>query len=511
MKIAVIGAGNMGGATAWGLVKSKFVNAADLTVSNPTHEKLQAFAKAGVHTFQDNVEAVQGADMVMVFVKPWLVEPVLKGIKQVLDYQHQILIVVAAGVTSKKINEWLEKDDMELPALFMTGDEQSEVYAYNFFRLLQRSRHITLVYNESTDGDKHCGEMSRFMLQILLQTKIPVHCFSLKEQSAVIEQKDLGLDETKSREIMQERALNLSASALEEYIDCPMKYFFSHLAKMKKLPELSDILPNNTFGSIFHRAAECIYADFRKQNPQAGQVVIESAELKSLSENILKLEIFIREAFETVSAEDAKNNPILVTEKNGEQLYRVEEHQLEADVIRDYLQRVLKYDAQVASDEGLSIISTEQKIEGVLDPNTKINGKIDRVDHVGAKTRVVDYKTGGYNRSKMSAKDAESLFRNNDHNYVMQTLLYELLYQLHTGQYAQPTIYFAQKISHENYDPETNLGDPKALPISKEEELESFRTELQNFIGKMRTAPFLFQKNSNCDYCPYILLCGLKK
>jgi len=119
MKIAVIGAGNMGGATAWGLVKSKFVNAADLTVSNPTHEKLQAFAKAGVHTFQDNVEAVQGADMVMVFVKPWLVEPVLKGIKQVLDYQHQILIVVAAGVTSKKINEWLEKDDMELPALFM--------------------------------------------------------------------------------------------------------------------------------------------------------------------------------------------------------------------------------------------------------------------------------------------------------------------------------------------------------------------------------------------------------
>lgn len=119
MKIAVIGAGNMGGATAWGLVKSKFVNAADLMVSNPTPEKLQPFAKAGIQTFQDNEEAVQNADVVMVFVKPWLVETVLKGIKQTLDYQRQILVVVAAGVSSEKINEWLETDDMELPVLFM--------------------------------------------------------------------------------------------------------------------------------------------------------------------------------------------------------------------------------------------------------------------------------------------------------------------------------------------------------------------------------------------------------
>lgn len=429
-----------------------------------------------------------------------------------LDFDELLMLSVNDGIVPKTVSDRsFIPYDLRKHYRIMTGDEQSEVYAYNFFRLLQRSRHVTLVYNESTDGDKHCGEMSRFMLQILLQTKIPVHCFSLKEQCAVIEEKDLGLDETKSRAIMEERALNLSASALEEYIDCPMKYFFSHLAKMKELPQLSEILPNNTFGSIFHRAAECIYGDFRKRNPQALQVVIESAELKSLSENIVKLEAFIREAFDTVSAEDAKNNPVLAAGKNGEQLYRAEEHQLEADVIRDYLQRVLKYDAGVASAEGLSIICTEQKMEGVLDEKTKINGKIDRVDCVGSKTRVVDYKTGGYNRAKMSAKDAESLFRNNDHNYVMQTLLYELLYQLGTGQYAQPAIYFAQKISHENYDPETNLGDPKALPLSEEEELERFRTELQNFIGKMRTSPFLFQKNSNCDYCPYILLCGLKK
>lgn len=108
MKIAVIGAGAMGGSTVKGLIATGQEKAQDITVSDPSEKVLQQFAQMGTSVTSDNSAAVMGADVVMVFVKPWLVEPVLKGIKDSMDYEKQLLVVVAAGVPSAKIKEWME-------------------------------------------------------------------------------------------------------------------------------------------------------------------------------------------------------------------------------------------------------------------------------------------------------------------------------------------------------------------------------------------------------------------
>ena len=107
MKIAVIGAGAMGGSTVKGLIATGQEKAQDITVSDPSEKVLQEFAQMGTSVTSDNAAAVVGADVVMVFVKPWLVEPVLKGIKDAMDYEKQLLVVVAAGVPSAKIKEWM--------------------------------------------------------------------------------------------------------------------------------------------------------------------------------------------------------------------------------------------------------------------------------------------------------------------------------------------------------------------------------------------------------------------
>ena len=107
MKIAVIGAGAMGGSTVKGLIATGQEKAQDITVSDPSEKVLQQFAEMGTSVTSDNAAAVIGADVVMVFVKPWLVEPVLKGIKDTMDYEKQLLVVVAAGVPSAKIKEWM--------------------------------------------------------------------------------------------------------------------------------------------------------------------------------------------------------------------------------------------------------------------------------------------------------------------------------------------------------------------------------------------------------------------
>lgn len=116
MKISIIGAGAMGGAIAEGLIRNGQAN--DLTISNPHPEKLEPFALKGASITTDNPAAAEDSDIVMVVVKPWLVETVLKEIKPVLDYKRQILVVVAAGISSEAMLTWL-RDGERVPTLFL--------------------------------------------------------------------------------------------------------------------------------------------------------------------------------------------------------------------------------------------------------------------------------------------------------------------------------------------------------------------------------------------------------
>ncbi len=101
----------MGGSTAEGILKCGILEkAGNLCVADPFEASLERFCKEGARTTTNNVEAVKGADIVAVVVKPWITEKVLREIKDTLDYSKQQLIVVAAGITSAQINEWLQKE-----------------------------------------------------------------------------------------------------------------------------------------------------------------------------------------------------------------------------------------------------------------------------------------------------------------------------------------------------------------------------------------------------------------
>ena len=116
MKISVIGAGAMGGATVEGLIKGQQFKNEDITVSDPSQAVVDKFAKMGVSVTTDNKLAAQSADIVCIVVKPWLVEKVLIDIKSELDPKKQILIVIAAGVPSDSIKGWLGE---KCPPLFL--------------------------------------------------------------------------------------------------------------------------------------------------------------------------------------------------------------------------------------------------------------------------------------------------------------------------------------------------------------------------------------------------------
>lgn len=109
----------MGGATAEGLIRGNYIKNEDICIADPSRDARDRFANMGVTATPSNQLAAQGADVVCVVVKPWLVEQVLRGIRDVLDYQQQTLVVVAAGVKSADIASWLDKGGDMIPTLLV--------------------------------------------------------------------------------------------------------------------------------------------------------------------------------------------------------------------------------------------------------------------------------------------------------------------------------------------------------------------------------------------------------
>ena len=113
MKIAIIGAGNMGGSIARGLAKGSLIDDSDIIVSNPSAGKLEKLKKEfpGISTTNNNLEAATGADIVILAVKPWLMQPVMRELKL---KSKQILISVAAGIPFEELAHYVADKEMTM-------------------------------------------------------------------------------------------------------------------------------------------------------------------------------------------------------------------------------------------------------------------------------------------------------------------------------------------------------------------------------------------------------------
>ena len=129
MKITVIGAGNIGGATAMGLAGSSLTRPVDICVTARHEEKLQRFAAAGLTTSTDNRKAVSGADIICIAVKPWQVEEMLAGIKDAIP-SNALVVSIAPGVAADKLQSWLPEGQKLCYAIPNTAAEIGESMTY---------------------------------------------------------------------------------------------------------------------------------------------------------------------------------------------------------------------------------------------------------------------------------------------------------------------------------------------------------------------------------------------
>lgn len=427
-----------------------------------------------------------------------------------LDFRHLVLLSVNEGQLPKSGG-----DSSFIPynlrkAFGMTTIEHKiAVYAYYFYRLLQRAERITLMYNTSSDGLNR-GEWSRFMLQFLIEWPHPITRQFLEAGQSPQGTSPITVEKTpdvmrQMQSLFDVRAnpkAKFSPSALNYYLDCPLKFYYRYVAGLSAPDEVSAEIDSATFGSIFHYAAEHIYKDLTTH----GKVINKEA-LETLLRNEVKLQDYVDTAFKKLFFNVPQNEK---PEYNGIQL-------INSAVIARYLKQLLQNDLRYAP---FTFIASEMEVDEPIDIQTpkgviksRIGGIIDRMDSKDGTLRIVDYKTGG---DADTPPHVESLFipDKKRSNYVFQTFLYAaIMCRKQPTMKIAPALLYIHRAATETYSPVIQMGEPRkpkeaVEDFSKYE--KEYRERLQGLLEEIFNPEKSFTQTEiieKCTYCDFKALC----
>ena len=435
-----------------------------------------------------------------------------------IDFDNVLLLSCNEGNMPKGVNDssFIPYSIRKAHGL-TTIDNKVAIYSYYFHRLLQRAGDITIAYNNSTDNG-HTGEMSRFMLQLLVESgqKIDHYSLTAKNQPSPLMPKAIEKDEAAIGKL--EEMSKLSPSAINTYIRCKLAFYYQYIAHIKEPDSDPETIDNRMFGNIFHRAAYLIYKDITDHSP-----VIEKAHIQAYLSNRKLLASVVDRAFEE---EECKTN-------NGLQI-------INREVIIEYVTKLLKIDQQLCP---FSILAMEEEAKvytqlsftiplgGALvssaptkQYNLTIGGIIDRLDAVTDKQtgkrriRVVDYKTG--NKPSSAIKSIEEVFdpkniASKHSNYFLQAILYSLIVSRSkewnaANDAVSPALLFIKQAATNDYDPTLCIDKHPISDVTVYE--EEFLTKLKETVADMYSPNAAFTPTDDrkkCELCPYRMLCGL--
>ena len=431
-----------------------------------------------------------------------------------LDFRHLIMLSVNEGQLPKAGG-----DSSFIPynlrkAFGMTTiDHKIAVYAYYFYRLMQRAEKVTLVYNTATDGINR-GELSRFMLQFLIEWGYPVLRKQLEAAQSpqdstpiIIEKTPDIMERMKSVfDIRNNPKALISPSALNCYLDCPLKFYYKYVALLSAPDEVTADIDSAKFGSIFHYAAEHIYKDLTAHGK-----LISKENLETLLKDEVRLQTYVDNGFKELFFNLPQNEQ---PEYNGIQL-------INSAVIVKYIQQLLRNDLRYAP---FTFVGSEQRIfenieicTSTGDIQSRIGGIIDRIDSKGESLRIVDYKTGG---DADTPANVQSLFipDKKRSNYVFQTFLYasivcKKLREKNDSRLVAPALLYIHRAASENYSPVIQMGEPRKPkePVDNFAQYEGdFRENLKTLLEDIFNPDISFTQTEiedKCAYCDFKALC----
>ena len=415
-----------------------------------------------------------------------------------LDFDRLIILSMNEGIfpLRKAANSFIPynlRRGFGLP----TYEHQDSVWAYHFYRLIYRASHVSLLYDTRSNG-LQTGEVSRFVHQLHYHYEEPIRNKLVVYN--VSSSKTPALQVAKTKEVMNrlaafrrggERAI--SASAVNTYLDCPLKFYFSVVEGIREEEEVSETIESNIFGSILHKVMEELYQPF------CGKMVTADL-LKAIRKDTPMLMGAVARAFAEIFFKTDIVRPL-----TGQNF-------LIGEMIRKYVEKVLERDVKLTP---FRYIESEKKIKNLFPLADKseiqLKGFIDRIDEVRDAVRIIDYKSGSGTTQFTSV---EALFDKEDKDRakaVMQVFMYAWMYG---AKAIQPGIYYMRTL----FSPSFDSGIYRRTDRFKTEQVldfDNYRTDFENSLRNCldeifdTETPFRQTPNGKaCLYCPFKDICG---
>ena len=418
---------------------------------------------------------------------------------RVLDFENLIILSVNEDVlpSGKMTNSFIPVDIkryFNLP----TYQEKNAIFAYHFYRLLQRAKTVHLIYS-TTAGKLLGGEKSRFITQIMLElpeynshSVISEQLYNFKE---IQPRNRLEISITKDQTILDKlnaiAEKGFSPTTINAYINCPLKFYFKHIVKIKEPEEEESFIDDRLLGNIIHHSLENLF------KPYVGKAI--GLDDLSYIENRMLAEIQVQAKIHAKGQVlDSGQNLLTLKgiERYLERLFEVEKKALEKNLKKGGSWTILGLEQKLEKNLVLPHKSLEIKISGIAD----------RIDRWNRSVRILDYKTGFVKASELNKISFEELFTDAKHEKSVQLLCYAwLLKDRFPKEDLQSGIIALRNVN----DPYVFLGEFSEEPIS-EEKLELFENSLLDFFTELfdEKIPFIqTAEKQNCQYCPYVNVC----
>ncbi len=434
-----------------------------------------------------------------------------------LDFKNVVLLSVNEGVLPKTSDESSFIPHSLRKGFGMTTIEhKNSLYAYYFYRLLQRVENATFLYNTATTGGNK-GQMSRFLMQLLVETGVDIEINDLRSSIDVALPQSFSINKTEEvidvlRNKYDKRtnpnAISLSPTMLESYIKCPMSFYYSHVLGLNKSNEMEDEVDNRILGLILHSSLENIYKRLQGR-------IIEKNDLDIILNNKKGLDDVVDSAFRDVYYKE-DGVKIHSDEYTGRQI-------LLKMVVRRYVENVIKYDRDNFTP--FQIIGVEKKdithdfeVDGML---FTMGGTIDRLQlDEDSRWRIVDYKTSSKNRElkEIQFSDISYLFsdginnvdstKSRNYGYALQVLLYAYVCAVETYENVVPSLFFVRS----NKDIVTLKCDQDIIETLSVDMCTEIENNLKDLLRSIFSGESFSQTSipHHCVYCPYKGICGKK-
>lgn len=386
---------------------------------------------------------------------------------------------------------------------------QDAMYAYYFYRLLHRSSQVYLIYRNRAEG-LASGELSRFVLQLLMESGKKIEHIDVKFDLGIASQDEISIDKSESVMGKLSRYLAnsdgekyLSPSALTVYLNCPLQFYYRHIADIREPDEVLEEVDLPGFGKILHAVMELIFSSIGKEN-------IDGVDLEQFVKHPSKLDELIDKAYSMI---------YLKKEKEDIRSLLAGRNLLVLEQIKQTVNKMLKTDIRRAP---FKIIKQEEEVNAVIQftgngetHQLRVGGIVDRLDTDGNTIRVIDYKTG-------NAKDKGSFTSIDDFFDPKKIDKTKEVFQIFTYCYAlkqqegygdiKPELWFVRNTTP-NYLPCVNHSESKAVT-----EVQSFNRWENDFVEKLRvllseifdaSKPFTQTTDDKiCKRCAYNSICG---